>query len=68
MLLAIVGCQHRYLFGRISQQSHVHEQGYDVLSLCEILVKERTWLRLPNSVEVRNIDHLVVINKARVGC
>ena len=39
VLLAIVGGEDGYLVGRVTLETHVHENGYSILGLCQILFK-----------------------------
>jgi len=66
-LLTVVGGEDGDLVGGVAEQSHEHVDCNNVLSLSEVLVEERTGLTLSNTIEVGNVDQLVVETEAGVG-
>ena len=67
MLLPLIRGQDGNGLGRIPNESHEHESGDHELSLCQVLVEERTGLGFAHAVEIRHVDQLVVEAEAAVG-
>ena len=82
VLLAVVGGEDDYLGRRVALQPHVHEDGHRILCLSQVLMAHilieihasephliEVWggLALSHSIEVLDINELVVEGKPRVG-
>ena len=67
MFLAIIRGQNGDLFGRVTNQPHVHKSGHHEFGLGQILIEKGAGRRFADSIEILNIDQLEVVAKSSVG-